>query len=62
MPTTPRSGPYRVYIYSHDLIEPPHVHIDREDMSAKFWLGPVSLVSELGIQAARTPGHRATTH
>jgi len=33
-----------------DLIEPPHVHIDREDLSAKFWLSPVSLSRNLGFR------------
>lgn len=37
MPTVLRSGPYRVYFVSHDLNEPPPVHVDRNDQSAKFW-------------------------
>ena len=28
MPTVLRSGPYRVYFFSHDPNEPPHVHVD----------------------------------
>lgn len=51
MPTVLRSGPYRVYFYSHDLIEPPHVHVDRDDQSAKFWLSPVSLAQNLGFKS-----------
>jgi hypothetical protein len=50
MPTVLRSGPYRVYFYSHDLNEPPHVHVDRDDWSAKFWLNPVSLARNLGFR------------
>jgi len=50
MPTVLRSGPYRAYFYSHDLIEPPHVHVDRDDLSAKFWLNPVSLAHNLGFK------------
>jgi len=38
-----------VYFYSHDLIEPPHVHVDRDDLTAKFWLNPVSLAYNLGF-------------
>lgn len=38
MPTVARIGPYRVYFVSHDMNEPPHVHVDREAYSAKFWL------------------------
>ncbi len=40
-PTLLREGPYRIYIYSYDCQEPRHVHVDRENMSAKFWLEPV---------------------
>jgi Domain of unknown function (DUF4160) len=50
MPTILRDGPYRVYFYSHDLSEPPHVHVDRDDRSAKFWLDPISLASNLGFK------------
>ena len=49
MPTVLRSGPYRVYFYSHEPNEAPHVHVDREDQSAKFWLAPVSLARNLGF-------------
>ena len=38
VPTVLRSGPYRFYFYSHEPNEPPHVHVDRDDDSAKFWL------------------------
>ena len=49
MPTVLRSGPYRVYFFSHEPNEPPHVHIDRDESSAKFWLVPVELVRNLGF-------------
>jgi hypothetical protein len=48
-PTVLRFGPYRFYFVSHDLHEPPHVHVDRDDMSAKFWLQPVRLSYNLGF-------------
>jgi len=51
MPTVLRSGPYRIYFVSHDLNEPPHVHVDRDDQSAKFWLTPVALARNLGFSA-----------
>ena len=51
MPTVLRSGPYRVYFYSHEPNEPPHVHVDRDERSAKFWLAPVALASNLGFSA-----------
>ena len=51
MPTLLRSGPYRFYFYSHEPNEPPHVHVDREDLSAKFWLDPVQLAANFGFRA-----------
>jgi hypothetical protein len=51
MPTVLRSGPYRIYFYSHEPNEPPHVHVDRDDRSAKFWLNPVALARNLGFSA-----------
>ncbi len=49
MPTVLRSGPYRVYFFSHEPDEPPHVHVDRDDQSAKFWLCPIRLALNLGF-------------
>ena len=44
MPTVPIEGPYRFFFfYSGDRQEPPHIHVERENMSAKFWLNPVRL-------------------
>jgi hypothetical protein len=51
MPTVLRTGPYRIYFHSHEPNEPPHVHVDRDDASAKFWLGPVALARNLGFRA-----------
>lgn len=51
MPNVLRIGPYRLYFYSHEPNEPPHVHVDRDDLSAKFWLNPVSLARNFGFNA-----------
>lgn len=51
MPTVLRTGPYRFYFYSHEPNEPPHVHVDRDNLSAKFWLNPVSLARNLWFNA-----------
>jgi len=51
MPTVLRSGPYRVYFFSHEPNEPPHVHVDCYEMSAKFWLEPVGLARNYGFSA-----------
>lgn len=50
MPTSLRIGPYRFYFYSYDCGEPRHTHVDRERLSAKFWLDPdVSLADNHGF-------------
>jgi len=43
MPTVLRIGPYRFYFYSNEKGEPPHIHVQREQFLAKFWLNPVAL-------------------
>lgn len=51
VPTVLRTGPYRFYFYSHEPNEPAHVHVDRDDFSAKFWLRPVALARNFGFPA-----------
>jgi hypothetical protein len=51
MPTILRVGAYRFYFYSHEPNEPPHVHIDRDDSTAKFWLNEVRLANNIGFKA-----------
>jgi hypothetical protein len=51
MPTVLRVGPYRFYFYSHEPNEPPHVHVDRDQASAKFWLQSGDLASNIGFSA-----------
>ena len=52
MPTVLRSGPHRFFFYSGDGDEPPHVHVERDDKTAKFWLGPVRLQGSGGFKPA----------
>ena len=52
MPSVLRTGPYRFYFYSHEPNEPAHVHVDRESLSAKFWLEPVALARNLGFASS----------
>ncbi len=42
-------GPYRVFFYSFDCNEPMHVHVERERMTCKFWIEPLSLASNDGF-------------
>ena len=51
MPTVLRAGPYRFLFYSSDAEEPPHVHVERDEKTAKFWLNnPVRLQSSGGFK------------
>ena len=44
MPTIKNvSGPYRFFFYNFDCNEPPHIHVQRERMTCKFWLEPIAL-------------------
>jgi hypothetical protein len=46
-----RSGPYRFYFYSHEPNEPPHIHVDRNDLSARFWIEQIGLARNFGFSA-----------
>jgi len=43
MPTVFRVGPYRFFFYASDRHEPKHVHVERDEKVAKYWLDPVRL-------------------
>ena len=49
MPTVLRVGPYRFFFYSADGAEPAHVHVERDENTAKFWLDPVRLQDSGGF-------------
>lgn len=49
MPTVLIEGPYRFFFYSGDGDEPVHIHIERDDKAAKFWLDPVMFKSSGGF-------------
>ena len=51
MPVVLRLDGFRFYFYSHEPNEPPHVHVDRAEATAKLWLEPVALVSNAGFSA-----------
>lgn len=50
MPTALRAGPYRFYFYANDRDEPRHVHVERDNRVAKFWLAPTRLQSSGGMR------------
>ena len=51
MPTVLRIAGFRFFFYSDEGSEPPHIHVERSDEVAKFWLEPVELASSSGFSA-----------
>ncbi len=49
MPKVKQIGPYRLHFFSADRLEPPHVHVERDKKTAKFWLEPVRLANRRGF-------------
>jgi hypothetical protein len=49
MPTILRIGAYRFFFFAGDRHEPSHIHVERDDNLAKFWLDPVRLQSSGGF-------------
>ena len=43
LPKIDNIGPYKLFFYSSEGNEPPHVHVRRGRATAKFWLKPVRL-------------------
>lgn len=51
MPTVHRERGFRVYFWSNERNEPPHVHVESGDGYAKVWLSPVVLALSVGYSA-----------
>lgn len=51
MPTVLRWNGYRFYFFSNEGAEPPHIHIDKGGLSAKYWLLPIALARNIGYSA-----------
>ncbi|GIX17320.1 MAG: hypothetical protein KatS3mg119_1506 [Rhodothalassiaceae bacterium] len=49
MPTVLKDGPYRIFFYSNEAGELPHVHVQRDRALAKFWLEPVAVARSHGF-------------
>jgi hypothetical protein len=52
MPTVLKVGPYRFFFYASDRDELQHVHVERDDDIAKFWLDPIRLEASWGFRRA----------
>lgn len=51
MPTVLRIGPYRFFFFSREPNELPHIHAERDDCYAKFWVNPVALARSRGFKS-----------
>jgi len=54
--TVLRIGGFRFYFYSHEPHEPPHVHVDRGEVTIKVWLEPVEVAKSRGFRAHEIGG------
>jgi hypothetical protein len=50
MPTVLRIGPYEFFFWSNERQEPPHIHVERDEDEAKFWLDPVRMAASHGFR------------
>ena len=48
MPTVLRVGGHRFFFYSNEGNEPPHIHVQKAENYAKFWLQPIQLAESIG--------------
>ncbi|MBI4234590.1 MAG: DUF4160 domain-containing protein, partial [Chloroflexi bacterium] len=57
MPTIRRIGAYRLFFYAGDRDELEHIHVERDENVAKFWLDPVRLAGcgKRGSAEGRSP-------
>jgi Domain of unknown function (DUF4160) len=51
MPTILRIGSYRFFFYSNERGEPAHIHIQKDNCTAKFWLVPVAMSNSYGFSS-----------
>mgnify|MGYP006286952569 CR=1 FL=1 len=52
MPTILRTEGFRFFFYSSDRAEPSHVHVEKDEKTAKIWLDPVRLQSSHGYSSS----------
>ena len=51
MPAIFRKDGFRFYFYSCETGEPPHIHVQYQAATAKFWIKPVRLSSNQGLKS-----------
>lgn len=56
MPTVLRVAGCRLYFFSHEPNEPPHVHVDRDSATMKVWLDRLEVAKSRGFRAHEIGG------
>jgi hypothetical protein len=51
VPTVLRWNGYRFYFFSNEGSESAHIHVDKGDATAKFWLTDCTLARSIGFDA-----------
>ena len=53
MPVVLRRDGIRFFFYANEgePIEPPHIHVERQQCTAKYWLDPVRLAGSRGFRS-----------
>lgn len=51
VPTVLDTDGFRFFFFSNEGNEPAHIHIERGDGHAKFWLAPLELANSSGMKA-----------
>lgn len=51
MPTLLTLRGYRFFFFSGDRREPPHVHVEKDDAYAKYWLQSAQLARSRGFRS-----------
>ncbi|MBV9243152.1 MAG: DUF4160 domain-containing protein [Acidobacteria bacterium] len=59
MPTVLRVRGYRFFFFSLDGVEPPHIHVEKAERVAKFWLVPPTLARSRGFRSGELREIRA---
>jgi hypothetical protein len=53
VPTVLVESGFRIFFYSDEGFEPPHVHIEYQGAVSKFWVNPVQFAGTMGMRASQ---------
>ena len=51
MPTVLKIKGYRFFFYSNEGNEPIHIHVEKSERYAKFWLDPIRISIDFGFNS-----------